>query len=344
MRKLRILIIVHRDLIPPSDESYATSDKTPAWKTEFDVFSGLRELGHVPQFVGLYDDLSVLRNALEEFQPHVCFNLLEEFNEVALYDQNIVGYLELMKHPYTGCNPRGLMLSHDKILTKKILSFHRIPTAKFAFSPRGKSPKPPSYLSYPVVVKSATEHASRGIALASVVNTPEKCRERVQFVHDSIGTDALIEEYVDGRELYVSVIGNDRLTVFPTWELKLGGLPEGTPKIATEKVKFDAEYQKKYGTMPERAKDIPNPLLRSIESAVKRAYRRLYLTGYARFDVRLQDDGQFYLLEANANPSVGYGDEFCEAAEAGGVPYKKLLQRILSLGLSYQALWKQASE
>ncbi|MCI5066606.1 ATP-grasp domain-containing protein [bacterium] len=348
MRKLRVLIITQEDMVPPSlgdlgerGRERAEVTSVPRWKTEYDVATGLQELGHDVSFAGVTGDLAVLRDAIEERDPHICFNLLEEFNEVALYDQNIVSYLELLRRPYTGCNPRGLMLSHDKVLTKKLFAAYRIPTAPFFYAPTNRKPKPPRELRYPLVVKSATEHASRGISLASVVNTPEKCIERIEFIHESIGTDAIAEEYIEGREIYVSVLGNERLTVFPIWELDLSGLPEGSPRIATERVKFDAEYQEKHHAHSGKAEGLDPHLEKQIISVCKRAYRRLYLTGYARFDLRLRADGKFFLLEANANPSISYGDEFSEAAEASGVSYLKLLEKILRLGLSYRALWKE---
>src|SRR5690606_29165154 len=164
---------------------------------------------------GVWDDLGKMRKEIEEWKPHVAFNLLEEFHGVSLYDQHVVSFLELMRQPYTGCNPRGLLLAHDKALCKQILVYHRIPTPKFTVYQRGRSVKIPKRLNYPLVVKSVSEDASRGISQASVVYNDEKLKDRVEFMYDQIGCDALVEEYIDGRELYVGVLGNQRLRTFP---------------------------------------------------------------------------------------------------------------------------------
>ncbi|MCB0352915.1 MAG: ATP-grasp domain-containing protein [Bdellovibrionales bacterium] len=342
MRPLRILIVTHDTTLPPEGVTELPQDSIPVWKTEFDVEKGLRSLGHEIRFVGLRDDLAVLRAALEEFEPHIAFNMIEEFSGVAIYDQNVISYLELLRVAFTGCNPRGLLISHDKVLTKKILSYHRIPTPRFGYSPKRAKAKAPTKLRYPLVVKSATEHASRGISQASVVASPEKCVERIQFIHERIGTDAVVEEFVEGRELYVSMIGNERLTIFPTWELDLSHIPEGRPKIATERMKFNRAFQDRHRTDIHEAVDLDPAINRKIQTLCKRAFRRLYLSGYARFDIRLTAENEPYILEANANPSIGFGEEFSEAANGAGLSYPELLSRIVGLGLSFKAPWTGA--
>ena len=225
MKPLRVLALMHENLVPPDAAGDADLAAAP-WKTEFDVVSTLRELGHEVRALGVRSDLRVVREAIEEWQPHIAFNLLEEFDGVATYDQNVVAYLELLRVPYTGCNPRGLMLSRDKALSKKVLTYHRIPCPDFAVFAMGRAVRRPRRLSFPLIVKSLTEDASLGIAQASVVESDEKLRERVAFVHESVGTSAIVERYIEGRELYVSVVGNRRLHVFPIWELRMDGLPD----------------------------------------------------------------------------------------------------------------------
>ena len=246
MKPLRVLALMHEDLVPPDDPGDADMLAVP-WKTEFDVVSTLRELGHEVRPLGVRSDLGVVRQAIEEWQPHIAFNLLEEFDGVATYDQNVVAYLELLRVPYTGCNPRGLMLSRDKALSKKILTYHRIPCPDFAVFPLGRAVRRPRRLSFPLIVKSLTEDASLGISQASVVESDEKLRERVTFIHESLGTSAIVERYIEGRELYVSVVGNRRLSVFPVWELRMEGLPDEAHPIATQRLKWSRPYQKKYG-------------------------------------------------------------------------------------------------
>ncbi len=336
MKKLRVLVLLHGELVPPVSLEGYTDKQIAEWKTEFDVVTALKELGHEVRPLGMTDDLGVLRTAIMEWKPDVAFNLLEEFQGVGLYDQHVVSYLELMKVPYTGCNPRGLMLTHDKPLMKKILAFHRVPTPRFATFPFGRRGRPPRRLAYPLLAKLAVEDASLGISQASVVQSQERLMERVAFLHNEFHTDVIAEEFIEGRELYVSVIGNQRLTTFPVWEMSFSKMPKDQPRIATAKVKWDEEYQKKWGIGTGPAKNLPEGLADRLAKLCKRIFRVLNLSGYARMDLRLREDGRVFVLEANANPNLAYGEDFAESAETVGVDYPDLLRRILSLGLRYQ--------
>jgi D-alanine-D-alanine ligase len=326
---------MHETLVPPDAAGEADLAAAP-WKTEFDVVSTLRELGHEVRALGVRSDLRVVREAIEEWQPHIAFNLLEEFDGVATYDQNVVAYLELLRVPYTGCNPRGLMLSRDKALSKKILAYHRIPCPDFAVFAMGRAVRRPRRLSFPLIVKSLTEDASLGIAQASVVESDEKLKERVAFVHESVGTSAIVERYIEGRELYVSVVGNRRLHVFPIWELRMDGLPDEAHPIATQRLKWSRPYQKKYGIQWGEARELPDPVVRRVQELAKRIYRTLGLSGYARIDFRLDAAQGAYVLEANPNPEIANGEELAASAERAGLSYKALLQHILSLGLHWR--------
>lgn len=339
-KKLRILVLMHEDLVPPASIEGISAKEMQPWKTEYDVVVTLEEMGHERVPLGVADDLGVLRNAIQEFNPHITFNLLEEFHGVGVYDQHVVSYLELMKRRYTGCNPRGLMLAHDKALSKKILAFHRIPVPDFAVFPMGQKVRKPKRLGFPLLVKSLTEEGSEGIAQASVVTDEKQLGERAAFVHEQLRTDAIAEAFIEGRELYVGVLGNRRLQTLPVWELKFTKMPDDVPRIATSKVKWDLEYQKKRGIVYEAAKKLPEGVETRINRICKRAYRALNLTGYARMDLRLTPEGKLSLLEANPNPQLSFGDEFAESAETAGISYDQLLQRILNLGLSYRAQWQ----
>ena len=343
MKKLRIAVLVHSSLIPPDDAEGLSDKEMAEFKCEFDVIATLKEMGHQVKLIGLYDDLGPLREAVIDWKPEISFILLEEFHGVAAYDQAIVAYLELMRQPYTGCNPRGLMLSRDKALAKKILTHARIPTPKFAVYAKGQAVKRPKQLKYPLFVKSVVEDASLGISQSSIVNSDAELVERVKFVHDKIGTDAIAEQYIEGRELYVGVIGNERLKTFPIWEMVFKNLPEGTAPIATRKVKWDEEYQKKIGITTEAARDLPDGLTAKISSVCKRVFRALNMSGFARIDLRLTEDGRVYVLEANANPNLSYGEDFAESAEHGGISYEELLTRILALGLKYDYPWRHST-
>jgi D-alanine-D-alanine ligase len=333
---LRILVLVHQDLVPPQTTEGLTDKEIAPWKAEYDVTTTLEEMGHEVRVIGLYSDLGVIHQALEEHRPHIAFNMLEEFHGHSLYDQHVVSYLELERQPYTGCNPRGLTLAHDKALSKKILAYHRIQVPGFQVFPMNRKVRRPSRLKFPLLVKSISEEGSAGISQASIVYDDAKLTERVEFVHRQVKTHAIAEQYIAGREIYVGVLGNQRLQTFTPWELLIRMLPEGSANIATGKLKWDYAYQERVGVATEAAEITPE-ISREISRLSKRIYRLLGLTGYARLDYRLTDDGRLYLLEANPNPNISYGEDFAEAAEHAGIPYKQLLQKIVTLGLSYSS-------
>jgi D-alanine-D-alanine ligase len=333
-KRLRVLVLVHEDLVPPDSIEGLSDREIQPWKTEYDVISTLQRMGHEARPVGLYSDLGVIRKALEEERPHVAFNLIEEFHGYAVFDQHVVSYLELMKQPYTGCNPRGLTLARDKALTKKILAYHRVQVPSFGVFPVRRKARRPKHLKFPLVVKSLIEEGSVGISQASLVHDDEKLAERVAFIHRQTSGPAIAEQYIEGREIYVGVIGNERLQAYTPWELVIQRLPEGAPHIATDKVKWDHTYQEKVGVVT-RPADLTPELRKRLEHLSKRIYRILNLSGYARLDYRLTEDGRFHLLEANPNPNISHGEDFAEAAEHSGIGYEALLQKIVTLGLSY---------
>ncbi len=333
MKKARILALMDKDLVPPASIEGLTNEEIAPFKTEYDVTSALHKLGHEVYPLGVSSDLGVIRQAIEEWKPHIVFNLLEEFSGEAVFDQNVVSYLELLRLPYTGCNPRGMLLARDKALSKQILSFHRIRVPDFAVFPQGRAIKRPRKLKFPLIVKSLVEEASLGISKASLVDDDDKLTERVRFIHNSIGTDAIAEQFIEGREFYVGVIGNHRLQIFPIWELTFTNVSEDTPLIATAKVKWDYQYQKKLGVKTAEAKDLDSTAREQIGRMCKRIYRCLGLCGYARIDLRMDGEGRVYVLEANPNPQLADGEDFAESAHASGVEYRQLIQRIVTLGL-----------
>lgn len=335
MRKLRVLALMHEELVPPEDTT-GHDVGTADWKTEFDVVTTLCDLGHQVQTLGVGDELRAIRRTMDELKPHIVFNLLEDFHGVPVFEQNVVAYLELLRVPYTGSNPRGLLLARDKALTKTVLAYHRVPVPGFAVFRKGRNVRSSKRLSFPVMVKSLTQDASAGISQASVVNDEEKLRERVRFIHENIGTDAIAERYIDGRELYVGVIGNERLQVFPVWEMFFAKMPNGAWRIATDRVKFSRRYQKKHGIKTNQAQDLPEGVAGRVQRLCKRVYRALGLSGYARIDLRMDGSGRVYVIEANPNPQLAYGEDFAESAERAGVSYEELLQRIINLGLRWR--------
>src|SRR5262245_60817398 len=226
MRRLRVLVLMDSDFVPPDSTKGYTPQQIHEWKTEYDVVSTLRHAGHEVRPLGVHDELKPVRDEIEGFKPDAVFMLLEEFQGEVIYDQNVASYLELMRIPYTGCNPRGLVLARGKDLSKTLVHYHRIAVPQFVVFPMHRRVKRPARLAFPLIVKSLSEDASAGISQASVVDTDEKLTERVAFIHERIGTAAIAEQYIEGRELYVGVLGNERLRVLPVWELKFGSMAD----------------------------------------------------------------------------------------------------------------------
>jgi D-alanine-D-alanine ligase len=335
MRRLRILVLMHPDCVPPDSTDGYTAQQINAWKTEYDVVSTLRAAGHDVRPLGVQEEIKPVRDEIEGFKPHAVFTLLEEFHYEVVYDQHIASYLELMRVPYTGCNPRGLILARGKDLSKTLVHHRRIPVPAFAVFPMRHKVKRPARLALPLIVKSLNMDGSFGISQASIVDTDEKLVERVAFIHERIGTAAIAEQYIEGRELYVGVLGNNRLRVLPIWELKFGSMGgQGARQIATEKVKHDPGYQERVGIEDGPAKDLTPELSAHIQRLAKRIYRTLGLDGYARIDFRLAADDTPYFIEANPNPEIAKSQEFATAAQHDGLNYPDLLHRILTLGIS----------
>ena len=336
-RKLRVLVLIGRGYSPPEDLEALSDQERHDFKTEIDILSTLRALGHEARPLEVHEELAPIRREVEEWKPHVVLNLLEAFFDLREFDQHVVSYLELLRVPYTGCNPRGLVLARDKSLAKKILTYHRIPVPKFEVVHQGRRVRRPKALGFPLIVKSLTEESSVGIAQASVVWSDEELEARVKFIHESITGDALIEEFIDGREIYVGVLGNKRLTVLPPWELFFENTAPGSMAIATQRVKHNLQYQAKHGISEGPARMEPASRDKLI-ATVRRIYRALSLDGCARLDFRVRADGTAFFIEANPNPEIARSEEFAQSAMHAGITYEKLIESIVSLGLRRGAI------
>lgn len=332
---MKVLVLVHPSCIPPLGATPQKADWAN-WKTEFYVKKSLRRLGHQVLFCGLDQDLKTLDHALNEFKPHVVFNLLEEFQGRAGFDAHVVSFLEMRGVPYTGCNPVGLLLGRDKALAKKIVQAEGLHTPAFVVVERNRRVQLPRGIRYPLIVKSQSEEASMGISQESIVESFEALEQRVQFMHEKIQTAALVEEYILGRELYVGVIGNKNLTVLPPWELYFGELKDKGHPIATRNVKFNRSYCDKHGIRRGRSQGLSPFLQRKIENTARDVYRALKLTGYARIDFRLTEQEEVYFLEANPNAELAQGECLANAAHNSELKYDALISKILSLALSYE--------
>jgi len=340
VKRHRVLLMVHEALVPPDDVTGLSEEAFERIRTEYDTLTALRNLRNDVKVIGIGDRLTDLRKSIRDFKPHIVFNLLDEFSGIESYDHYVVAYLELKRQPYTGCNPRGMMLSRDKVLTKQVLASHRIATPAFRLFPFGRRFREPRRLKFPLFVKSATEDASLGISQASRVDDMKALRERVEFIHQHVQSDALVEEYIEGRELYIGILGNSRLTTFPVWEMDFGNLTGVQSRIATRAVKWDKAYQERHGISTHAARDLGETQQAQLEKLAKRIYRALHMSGYGRLDLRMRDDGRIFLLEANANPDLTYGEDFAESAAATGLGYDNLIKRIVNMGLAYRPEWR----
>lgn len=332
MRKRRVLLLVREDHVPPDSIEGLTDKEIRPWKGEFDVREGLTEHGHEVEVLGVDDDLAAVDGAVRRFRPHAVFNLLEEFARRESFVAYLLGHFELTGQAYTGCNPMGLLYAADKARQQRALRQHRIPTPGFFEAPRGRKVRRPTRMEFPLIVKSQTSHGSMGLSQASVVHDEAALLERVAMVHDTLGTDAIVERYIEGRELYLGVMGNTRLQAFPVWELSLANLPAGAPFVATEKVKWDLAYQERVGLRTGAAEGLPEGVAERVARIARRAYRALEQSGYARMDFRVTEDGRVFLIESNPNCDLTYGEDFAMSAEVAGLEYPSLLERIVGLG------------
>jgi len=332
-KKLKVLVLF--DGIRPTkiDEDLSKELKHKDWKTEANVMAALGALGHTAKHLAIFDDLDLVRQKLESFAPDVLFNLVEQFKNNPGFDQNIVSLLEMQGVPFTGCGATSLVLCKHKGISKKILGYHHIHVPNFVVIPRGQRIARLKRPKFPILVKPVKEEASYGISQASFVETDEQFRERVAFIHEKYDSDVIAEEYIKGRELYVSLIGNVRLSVFPIRELVFREVPPNEPKIATYNAKWDEEYRKRWGLQNQLAEGLDPALVAQIEQTCKRIYRLLTIDGYARIDLRLTADNKVYFIEANPNPILAEDEDFALSAGEAGLPYPQLIDRIVRLGM-----------
>jgi len=329
---MKVLVLLHPDLIPPTVEDEEVIDwATVPWATEYDVIKALKAEGHTVEVLGVSESLLKIRKSVEDFKPNIVFNLLEEFKGEAIFDQNVVSYLELIGVAYTGSNPKGLILARDKALSKKLLTFHRVKTPKFQVFPRNQPQRKVRLPSYPAIVKCLNEESSRGLAQASIVKTEAELTERSHYLQQKFGVDVIAEEFIEGVEYFVGVMGNYRLKVFSPRVLQFNNSDSPEKEFYSENAKYSEKYRERKGikTVPAELDPL---LLKKVQKIVKKTYRVLGLSGYARIDLRIDKDGNCFVLEANPNPDIAEFDDFSESALTDGIPYRRLLNSILKLG------------
>jgi D-alanine-D-alanine ligase len=302
--------------------------------TEADVITSLKRLGHEVQTLAVYDDILSVVQKIHDLAPDVVFNLCESFLNDRAHEPNVPALLELLKLPYTGAGPEGLLLCKDKALAKTLLSYHHIRMAHFVVSRKQRPLRRITRLKFPVFVKPAAQESSEGIVKASFARNESDALERARFIHQSLNGDALIEEYVDGRELYVSLMGTNKVTVFPIRELFFEKVPEGEPKFAHSKAKWDGEYRWKWGIKNGPAAELPPRVEKKLVTEAKRIYMFLKICGLGRIDMRLTPDNELVFIEANPNPSLAESDDFARSAATAGLSYDTLIQRIIDAAKS----------
>lgn len=329
-KPLRVLLLFNSPYPKPRGYDYKEEMSDPNnMYTEKDVLNALKNNGYEVSVLGLFNDINLLTEEVREFKPHVVFNMADVFNNKSHLDKNVAAVLELCGVPYTGASSGILYLCNNKALSKKILSFHRIKVSNFHVFEIGHRIWRPKRLKLPCIIKPLCEEASRGISQASVVDNDQAFVDRVKFIHESMKMEAIAEEYIEGRELYVTILGRRRLTVLPPREMIFGQLPEDEPRIATYKAKWDDNYRDRWGIKSVYANKMTPMLERKIKEVCKRAYKALGMNSYARFDIRLTPDDQVYIIEPNANPCLAKVDEVAQAAEKIGIPYNRLINRVV---------------
>lgn len=333
-KRHKVLVLFDTAGTPPENQDFTEELKTDDWAAEAHVIEALKKLGHEVRTIGVWDEPGMIIDEIKANPPDVVFNLTEHFNEVSAYDRNVAGLLEMMGVPYTGSSPTGLTLCKNKGMAKELLAYHKIRVPNFAlFSPKAAIRKPP-HLKFPLFIKPAEEEASYGISQDSFVETEEALEERIRFIHERMNQTALAEEYIEGREIYVSLIGNDRLQVLPPREVIFTEVPEDRPKFATFKAKWDDAYRKRWGIQNVFAAPFADGVLPRMGKICKAVYRALRIRGYGRIDLRVTPEGEIVILEANPNPNLDRDDEFAQSAMKAGFTYERMIQRILRLALT----------
>jgi len=328
---VKVLVLFDLGRVPAADEAFSPEilQKKEDKPTEADVITCLQRLGHEVEALPVFNDVVSIIDKLKSFAPDVVFNLTESFHSNRAHEPNIPALLELMKARYTGARPDGMMLCKDKALAKKVLAYHRVRVPHFVISSESHPLKRLRRFTFPAFVKPVSEESSDGIAKASFARSEEEALERARFIQEKFHCDALIEEYIEGRELYLSVMGNRKLAVFPPREIVFEQMPEDEPKFATFKAKWDDAYRKKWGIKNGPARELPPGMEEKLARLARKIYRVLNIRGFGRIDVRLTPSGEIVTIEANPNPSLAREDDFAEAAAAAGVDYNALIQKIL---------------
>ncbi len=297
-----------------------------------EIHEALTKLGHTPSYLVL-DGTDASLVALAKCRADLVFNLTESYAGDDTKDMNLAAYLDLLDLPYTGAGPYGLYLAQNKPLAKKIFHFHDIRTPFFAVSYKGLTDHVHD-IAFPLIVKPQSEDGSIGIDAGSVVNSVKELMERIHYIHEQFDSPALIEEYIEGREIYAAILGNNQPEALALVELDLSKLPEGTPKIAGTEVKWEKDSEAYKKTRSAIAEDLDEETTENLKQTAVAAYQALQLRDYGRIDMRLTPDGKIYVIEGNPNPWLSSGAEFAMAVRKSGRTYAQAMGEIVDLALA----------
>lgn len=327
---MKVIVLIDPEAALPDDPDLRVGDEESRQEVEFHVTETLRELGHTTTVQPVLPSIPDTIHALMDASPDLVFNLTEHYLGDRRMDKNIAGVLDLLQLPYTGSGPDGLMLCRDKGLCKRLLAHRRIRVPNFVMIPPGQITVRKK-LQFPVIVKPGFEDGSDGISLASLVDNEADMKERVAMLHERMKQPVICEEFIDGREIYIGMVGNQRVRAFPAREVRFGVSDHG-PRFATAKVKRDEAYRQKWDISFTHA-ELPPELEERAARVGKRIFRMLQLRDYGRVDFRITPENELVFLEANPNPDLTMGDEVAEAADKAGLTYSQLIAHIVSLAL-----------
>lgn len=338
LKNRRVLVLFDLAEPAPADHDYTddlSARSADEWKSEADLASALRALDCSARYFGLYDNLNELVDTIKDYKPHVVFNLCEAFNADRGLEAEIAGLLQLLGVAYTGARPGALRLCKDKALSKKLVSFHGVRTPRFKVVRVGEAiPELVPAVASEVIIKPLSLESSTGISDHSLVSTQAEAKKRVKFIHDKLKADAIIEEFIVGRELYASVIaqhraGRTKVELLPLRELFFAEEAPAAKRFLTYSAKWDDNYRKRWRIRSGAAKKLPLDVERKLLGTLTAICHALEITGYARIDLRLSEEGELVFLEANPNPSIAQTDDFARAAAASGINYKELIVKLM---------------
>lgn len=317
---MRILLLIHPQL-DPRKKDYKKGAEKEVWKA-------LIRLGHQVELVGLRHSLDPLVKAIEIHKPQFVFNLLEEFNDEACFDFHPVSYLESLGIPFSGVNPRGLVLSRPKHIAKAIAIQNGFLTPQ-SFAINSSAEK----LKFPLIVKLNREDASRGISQKNIVYSESEFKSCIKKMNAKYDSELIVETFIEGVDITVGALGNSKLKILPPWQLHL----PSAKHISSELIKFSSKTRFKQG-IRSRVARIGEAQIALLKTQVRALYKGLELSGYARFDFRLSQDGAVYFLEANANPNISVNEDFADSARLAGYSYDHLISEIVRLGRGYRPM------